>query len=69
VGGPFLEGYQAVRPLSRTELEVLPFFVILHQIWLLGIGAKNLPNIGVGLFQNWVFEMVMPFIKEWVQEM
>ena len=65
----FLAGYQSVRPLSQVELEVLPFFVVLHQIWLLGIGAKNLPNIGIDVFQNWAFEMCMPFIKEWIQKM
>jgi len=64
----FLEGYQSVRPLSPTELEVLPAFVILRQIWLLGIGAKNLPNIGLGLFESWVFNQCMPFIRAWMAE-
>jgi Ser/Thr protein kinase RdoA (MazF antagonist) len=64
----FLEGYQSVRALSQTELEALPSFVILRQIWLLGIGAKNLPNIGLSLFESWAFDRCMPFIRAWMAE-
>ena len=62
----FLEGYQSVRTLSQAELEALPSFVVLRQIWLLGIGAKNQPNIGLNLFESWVFDKCMPFIREWM---
>jgi Ser/Thr protein kinase RdoA (MazF antagonist) len=64
----FLEGYQSVRPLSQTELDVLPSFVILRQIWLLGIGARNFPVIGLNLFEDWVFEKCIPFIRWWIEE-
>jgi len=64
----FLEGYQSVRTLSQVELEVLPSFVILRQIWLLGIGAKNLPNMGLSLFEGWAFDQCMPFIRAWMAE-
>lgn len=64
----FLGGYQSVRVLSQTELRVLPSFVILRQIWLLGIGAKNQPNIGLSLFESWVFDKCMPFIRAWMAE-
>jgi Ser/Thr protein kinase RdoA (MazF antagonist) len=33
---PFLDGYQSVRPLSETEMEMIPTFVQLRQIWLMG---------------------------------
>lgn len=64
----FLEGYQSVRALSQTELEVLPSFVVLRQIWLLGIGAKNQPNMGLSLFESWVFDQCVPFIRAWMGE-
>jgi Ser/Thr protein kinase RdoA (MazF antagonist) len=63
----FLEGYQSVRPLSQLELEVLPSFVILRQFWLWGIGVKFQANIGFALFQDWVFERCLPFVKAWMQ--
>lgn len=64
----FLEGYESVRALSQTELEALPSFVILRQIWLLGIGAKNQGSLGPDLFESWVFNKCMPFIREWMAE-
>jgi Ser/Thr protein kinase RdoA (MazF antagonist) len=64
----FLAGYQSVRPLSQIELEALPFFVVLRQIWLLGVGAKNLPNIGLSMFEQWVFGQCIPLIKTWLVE-
>jgi Ser/Thr protein kinase RdoA (MazF antagonist) len=64
----FLEGYESVRVLSQAELEVLSSFVILRQIWLLGIGAKNQANLGLSLFERWVFDKCMPFIRAWMAE-
>ena len=62
----FLAGYQSVRTLSQAELEALPSFVILRQIWLLGVGAKTQPDIGLNLFESWVFDRCIPFIREWM---
>jgi Ser/Thr protein kinase RdoA (MazF antagonist) len=64
----FLQGYQSLRPLSQIELDVLPSFVMLRQIWLLGVGAKNLPNIGLGMFEGWLFEKCMPIIRAWMAD-
>ncbi len=64
----FLEGYQSVHPLSDIELEVLPAFVMLRQIWLLGVGARYWPNIGLGMFQDWVFKQCMASIRAWMAE-
>jgi len=66
----FLDGYQSVRRLSPSELEVLPAFVILRQLWLLGTGARYLPKstLGLGLFQYWVFQQCLPFIRAWLKQ-
>jgi Ser/Thr protein kinase RdoA (MazF antagonist) len=61
-----LAGYQSVRALSQLEREVLPAFVMLRQIWILGIGARNQPIIGLSPFENWVFGQCMPFIRAWM---
>ncbi len=29
---------------------------------------RNLPNIGLEMFQRWLFEMCMPFIREWLTD-
>lgn len=66
----FIAGYQERRPMNQPELESLPAFVLLRQIWLLGISAKYIPKstVGLDLYQRWMFQQVMPFIREWVEE-
>jgi Ser/Thr protein kinase RdoA (MazF antagonist) len=63
----FLDGYASLRALSAAEREALPSFVVLRQLWLLGVGARNLPNIGHRLFEHWAFERVMPMLRRWVE--
>ncbi len=63
----FLDGYESLRALSAAERNALPSFVVLRQLWLLGVGAGNLPNIGYRLFEHWVFERVMPMLRRWVE--
>jgi hypothetical protein len=40
---------------------------MLRQLWLLGIGARNLPNIGHSMFEYWAFERVMPMLRKWIE--
>lgn len=63
----FLDGYASLRTLSAAEREALPSFVVLRQLWLLGIGARNLPNIGYRMFGQWAFERVMPMLRQWIE--
>jgi Ser/Thr protein kinase RdoA (MazF antagonist) len=62
----FVDGYQAVRPLSHAERAAAPAFVVLRQLWLLGRGAQVQPNIGAGPFQDWVFARCLPFLQQWM---
>jgi len=66
----FLAGYQTIRSLSQSELEALPSFVIMRQIWLLGISAKYIPKstISLPMHEGWMFQHVMPFIRSWMKE-
>jgi Ser/Thr protein kinase RdoA (MazF antagonist) len=66
----FLDGYQARRPLSQPELESLPDFVILRQLWLLGTSARYIPKstVGLDIYQRWIFQGVIPFIREWMDD-
>jgi Ser/Thr protein kinase RdoA (MazF antagonist) len=63
----FLAGYQEIRPLSKSELETLPSFVLMRQIWLLGTSARYIPKSTVTMPQHeqWMFQHVMPFIRSW----
>jgi len=66
----FLAGYQSRRPLSQSEMECLPYFVILRQLWLLGTSARYIPKstVGLDMYQRWIFEGVIPFIREWMAD-
>jgi len=64
----FLDGYQSIRPLSATEMAVLPAFVALRQIWLWGISMTNLPMVGFGLFEQWMREISLPTLRDWVND-
>ena len=61
----FLNGYQAVRPLAPEEIDLLPAFVLLRQVWLLGVAARNRPLISQSQWEGWLQGQVMPFIREW----
>jgi Ser/Thr protein kinase RdoA (MazF antagonist) len=60
----FLRGYEAVRPLSEAERAALPAFVGLRQLWLCGIGVTNQPGVGLGLFEEWLFERCLPLFRQ-----
>ncbi len=47
----FPEGYQSVRPLSPTEREAVPTFVVMRQIWLMG-SHTTYPDARSWLRQN-----------------
>jgi Ser/Thr protein kinase RdoA (MazF antagonist) len=67
----FLDGYQSARPLSKAELSALPAFVLLRQIWILGVAARNLPNItnvDRETIQHWMFDQCMGFVRSWVEK-
>jgi Ser/Thr protein kinase RdoA (MazF antagonist) len=64
----FLDGYQSIRPLSATEMAVLPAFVALRQIWLWGISMTNRPMVGLGLFDQWMREISLPTLRAWVDD-
>lgn len=64
----FLEGYQSIRSLSESELAALPAFVLLRQIWMLGVAARLAPNLGQASVQRWFFDSSLPFIKAWSRD-
>ena len=61
----FLSGYQSVRPLVPAEIGLLPAFVLLRQVWLLGVAARNRPIISQPQWEGWLHGQVLPFIRDW----
>ena len=45
-----MEGYRTVRAIGETDLELVPVFVGLRTVWLLGLQALHVGQRGT----NWV---------------
>jgi Ser/Thr protein kinase RdoA (MazF antagonist) len=43
---PFLDAYQALRPLKETDLSAVPWFVAARYIWILGLHTGNASFLG-----------------------
>lgn len=48
----FIQGYQTIRKLSSDELKVIPLFVRVRQIWLMGSYIAS-PNPTLTMNDNW----------------
>lgn len=65
----FLAGYQAVRPLDRSELDSIPLFQIAQNIWVLGMRASYLNEWGTVHFSSRFVDHVLDFIKQMMQQL
>lgn len=64
----FLDGYNAVRPLSDKELKAAKAFVAVRDIWLLGIQLGSLEkNRGCDWLDDGYFDFHLDFIRSWIQ--
>ena len=43
---PFLDAYQARRPLAQMDVSAVPWFVAARYIWLLGLHTSNASYLG-----------------------
>lgn len=64
----FLDGYNSVRLLNPNELKAVKSFVVIRDIWLLGIQLGSLEhNRGCDWVGDWYFDFHMDFIKNWIK--
>lgn len=61
----FLAGYMQQRPLQAIDLAAVPLFVLIRQIWFLGLHASNAPDWGYGFLNKYYFDSNIKFLKEW----
>jgi len=64
----FLKGYQSERRLSRKELQTIPIFGAMRQIWLMGTHASISKRWGIDWLNDRYFDRSIKFVRDWVKE-
>lgn len=63
----FLESYQKNKVLSEHDLEVVPTFVAIREIWLMGLHTGNSQIWGAWQNDHY-FNTNLQFLREWCEE-
>jgi Ser/Thr protein kinase RdoA (MazF antagonist) len=61
-----VRGYEKVRPLSKAEMQAIDYFVVLRQIWLLGVHTQGAHAWGSGWIHDGYFDDNIGYIKRWL---
>ena len=64
IGSAFVEGYQQVRELSKTELYAVPYYEIVAVIWVMAIHAYNPNLIGYKRLEKPYWDRQLAILKE-----
>lgn len=64
----FLRGYQEARTIREIELQAIPYFVALRQVWLMGLHVGNRQDFGMGWMNDTYFDQAITFLREWGAE-
>jgi Ser/Thr protein kinase RdoA (MazF antagonist) len=63
---PFLDAYQALRPLREIDLSAVPFFVAARYIWLLGLHTSNASFLGRSFMNDQLYwNYWLKLIHDW----
>lgn len=60
----FLDGYEQVRPLTRQEYDLIPYFEKVAVIWVMAIHAQNANRIGYKFLEKPFWDRKLTLLKE-----
>lgn len=63
----FLDAYQQERPLRKVDLAMIPAFVAVRQIWLMGLHTGNSAVWGAWQDDGY-FNRKLKFLRQWMHE-
>ncbi|MCQ6563278.1 phosphotransferase [Paenibacillus mendelii] len=63
----FLASYQEHKPLSDRDLEAVPVFIAIREIWLMGLHTGNAPVWGAWQNDHY-YDINLKFLREWCAE-
>jgi Ser/Thr protein kinase RdoA (MazF antagonist) len=61
----FIDSYEQINPLTRDEKEVIPLFVVMREIWLLGMQAEVSQIRGASWYIP-IFYKSIKFLNDWI---
>lgn len=61
--GPYLRGYQEVRPLSDADVASIPYFVAARYFWHIGLHTANAYDWGYGWLNDDYFDKAIKNLK------
>jgi len=64
----FLPGYREERELSTTDIQAVPYFVAIRQLWLMGLHTSNGQDWGFGWMNDRYFDQAITFFRAWETE-
>jgi Ser/Thr protein kinase RdoA (MazF antagonist) len=64
----FLRGYKEERPVKDIDLEAIPYFVAIRQIWLTGLHTGNAYDWGRSWLDDRYFDRTLEFFRKWEAE-
>jgi Ser/Thr protein kinase RdoA (MazF antagonist) len=65
----FLTGYTEVRALEPSELEVIPLFHVIRQLWRLGLRARHAAVWGYASLQADYIASKLGFFRKWERDL
>jgi Ser/Thr protein kinase RdoA (MazF antagonist) len=64
----FLRGYTSLRPIPKPDLEAVPLFVAIRQIWLIGLHAGMSSVSGRARLSTGYFDQQLGYLRRYEQE-
>jgi Ser/Thr protein kinase RdoA (MazF antagonist) len=64
----FLEGYKGQRQLNAQDEQVIPIFIGIRHIWMLGLHTANGQDWGYGWMNDQYFDRAISFLKAWEKD-
>jgi Ser/Thr protein kinase RdoA (MazF antagonist) len=65
---PFLRGYSEEKKLNEIDLQAIPLFIAIRNIWILGLHIGNGHDWGFGWLNDKHFDLVIQFMHDWEAE-
>jgi Ser/Thr protein kinase RdoA (MazF antagonist) len=63
--GAFLDGYESQRSVSSADFDAIPLFVLLRQIWHMGLHAAGIENWGSDWIDDAYFVKRVDNLRRW----